>query len=194
MNVMMKDADTLRREAYETAHEAHPAEYVGKSPIKVNKLGHFVYEVSDVERTVKFWKEVMGFIETDRNAKGMVFFRCNADHHGIGLKPAPKGKPPRREMTKGLQMEHLAFEVDNIEVLKQARDYLQANGIPIVFQGRKGAGCNISVNFLDPDGFEFEVYCEMDQIGADNRLRPESQFRPADPLEEAIANPVPKTW
>jgi hypothetical protein len=49
-----------REEVYE-AETFHPDQYVGSSPIKVNKLGHFVYEVSDIERTVKFWKEVMGF-------------------------------------------------------------------------------------------------------------------------------------
>ena len=75
-----------------------------------------------------------------------------------------------------------------------AKAYFIANQIPITFEGRKGAGCNTSINFLDPDGFEFEIYCEMDQVGPDNRLRPASLYRPADPLEEAIANPVVKDW
>jgi len=194
MNKIAVDADARREEAHNSATSSHPAEYVGSSPIKVNKLGHFVYEVTDIERTVKFWTEVMGFIETDRNDKGMVFFRCGADHHAIGLKPMPKGKAPKRDMKAGLQMEHLALEVDDIEVLKKAKAYLKANNIPIVFEGRKGAGCNVSINFLDPDGFEFEIYCEMDQIGPDGRLRPPEMFRKANPLEDAIANPVSKTW
>lgn len=188
----------IRRDTAHTSNATkssyHPDKYVGTSPIKVNKLGHFVYEVTDVERTVKFWTEVMGFIETDRNAKGMVFFRCGADHHAIGLKPMAPGKKPQRDMKGSLQMEHLAFEVDNIEALLKAKAYLHANNIPIVFEGRKGAGCNISINFLDPDGYEFEVYCEMDQIGPDGKLRPESQFKPRNPLEEAIKDPVQKKW
>jgi catechol 2,3-dioxygenase-like lactoylglutathione lyase family enzyme len=194
MNKIAVDADARREAAHSSASSGHPTEYVGASPISINKLGHFVYEVSDVERTVKFWTEVMGFIETDRNDKGMVFFRCGADHHAIGLKPMPKDKAAKRDMKAGLQMEHLAFEVDDIEVLKKAKAYLKSNDIPIVFEGRKGAGCNVSINFLDPDGFEFEIYCEMDQIGPDGRLRPPEQFRKANPLEDAIANPVQKTW
>lgn len=188
------DADVRREQAHSSATTGHPDKYAGTSPIKINKLGHFVYEVTDIERTVKFWTEVMGFIETDRNEKGMVFFRCGADHHAIGLKPMPAGKAPKRDMKAGLQMEHLAFEVDDVEVLKKAKAYLNANNIPIVFEGRKGAGCNVSINFLDPDGFEFEIYCEMDQIGPDGRLRPPEQFRKFNPLEEALANPVQKTW
>ena len=115
-------------------------------------------------------------------------------HHAIGLKPMKEGKTPKRDMKNTLQMEHLAFEVDDVELLKKAKAYLKSNGIPIVFEGRKGAGCNISINFLDPDGYEFEIYCEMDQVGADGRLRPQSMFKPRDPLEDAIENPVEPKW
>jgi catechol 2,3-dioxygenase-like lactoylglutathione lyase family enzyme len=187
-------SDDRREQAHSWKGRRHPDAYLGLSPIRVNKLGHFVYEVSDVERSVKFWKEVMGLVETDRNEKGMVFFRCGADHHAIGLKPMKKGKAPKRDMAGGLQMEHLAFEVNDVDILKKAKAYLQANNIPIIFEGRKGAGCNISINFLDPDGYEFEIYCEMDQIKPDGRLRPATQFRPKNPLEEAIENPVLKDW
>jgi catechol 2,3-dioxygenase-like lactoylglutathione lyase family enzyme len=181
-----------KREAAATRQKFHPDSYKGTSPISVNKLGHFVYEVTDIEKSVKFWTEVMGFIETDRNEKGMVFFRCAGDHHAIGLKPG--GKKTRRDLGAGLQMEHLAMEVDNMDELFKARDFLRANDIPITFEGRKGAGCNVSINFLDPDGFEFEIYCQMDQVGGDGRLRPPEQFRRAGSLEEARDNPVPEKW
>lgn len=181
-----------RAESADAPAGLHPAEYKGKSHISVNKLGHMVYEVSDIERSVKFWTEVMGFHETDRNEHGMVFLRCGSDHHAIGLKP---GKAKRRpEPTDGMQIEHLAMEVDDVDVLFKARDFLKENGIPIVFEGRKGAGCNIGINFLDPDGYEFEIYCGMDQIDESGRLRPAEQFRRAKSLEEAVANPVQKTW
>ena len=197
MNAHAKIPDTTeaRRDAtYETPGKYHPESYKGASPIKVNKLGHFVYEVTDIERSAKFWTEVMGFHETDRNAHGMVFFRCAADHHGIGLKPMRAGKTPRRDMKGSLQVEHLAFEVADVELLKKAKAYLMQNNIPIVFEGRKGAGCNISINFLDPDGYEFEIYTDMDQIGPEGRLRPPSLFKPKNPLEEAITDPVQKEW
>lgn len=182
-----------RREKLATQDSgAYPETYLGESPIEVQKIGHFVYEVSNVERTAKFWKEVMGFKEADRNEIGMIFLRCNADHHGIGLKPGKAGRRPLPQ--DGLNVEHLAMAVPNIDVLVKARDYLKANGIPIVFEGRKGAGCNIAVNFLDPDGYEFEIYCDMDQIDETGRTRAHDQYRRANSLEEAIANPVSKDW
>ena len=181
-----------RRNQAAKADTLHPTSYKGASPIKVNKLGHFVYEVTDIERSVKFWTEVMGFHETDRNEIGMVFFRCNGDHHAIGLKPSKAKRRP--DPGSALRVEHLALEVDNTDVLLKARDFLKANNIPIVFEGRKGAGCNISINFLDPDGYEFEIYCMMDQVDETNRLRPKSQFLRTNTIDEAIAKPVPKTW
>ncbi len=186
------EATEARRTYAVNIETIHPVSYKGTSPIKVNKLGHFVYEVSDVERSVRFWSEVMGFQETERNEIGMVFFRCGADHHAIGLKPS-KNKT-RRDIKAGLQVEHLAMEVENTDVLLKARDYLIANGIPIVFEGRKGAGCNYAINFLDPDGYEFEIYCGMDQIDSSGRLRPKEQFIRANNLDDAIARPVPGKW
>ena len=166
--------------------------YVGTSPIKVNKLGHMVYVVSDIERSVKFWTEVMGFHETDRNERGMVFFRCAADHHAIGL--APGNGKPRADFKEFMQVEHLAMEVDNSDMLLAARDWLTRHGYTISFEGRRGPGCNISLHVLDPDGFDFELYCYMDQIGDDGRSRPADQFRRVEGLEDALAETLPESW
>lgn len=175
------------------AENSHPDQYVGESPIKVNKLGHLVYEVTDVERTAKFWTEVMGFEETDRNAIGMVFFRCGSDHHAIGLKPSKAAARP--ETGTALKVEHLALEVESLDVLFKTREYLEKNNIPVVFQGRKGAGGNAGLHFCDPDGFEFELYCGMDQVDDEGHLRPEEQFHRVSTLEEARDNPLPpKKW
>lgn len=162
------------------------------SPIHVRKFGHLVYEVSDIERSVKFWTEVMNFKVSDVNEKGMVFLRYGSDHHGIGLKPGKTAARPKP--SDGLMVEHLAMEVANIDALFEAREYLREHNVPIVFQGRKGAGCNYSVYFNDPDGYQFELYTNIDQVDESGRTRPASQFRPAKSLEEAVANPLPLRW
>jgi hypothetical protein len=63
-----------------------------------------------------------------------------------------------------------------------------------VFEGRKGAGCNYAVNFEDPDGYQFELYTDMDQIDESGKTRPAEQFRPAPSLEDAVAQPLPLRW
>ncbi len=181
-----------RAAATKKASTTHPAAYTGKSPVKIKKLGHLTFEVSDVERTVRFWTQVMGFEEVERNENGIVFLRFGPDHHSIGIaKGAAKCRPTSKQ---GLNTGHLAFEVENTDALLEMRDYLNENDIPIVFQGRKGPGCNISLHFMDPDGYEFELYCNLDQIEDSAHRRPVEQFNRVRSLEAAIENPVPQTW
>src|ERR1043166_6631494 len=67
------------------------------SPIHVKKIGHVVFSVSDIERTSRFWTEIMGFKFSDRNEKGMVFFRSGTDHPTIALLQAnDKNELPKR--------------------------------------------------------------------------------------------------
>lgn len=164
----------------------------GTTPIKVKKFSHFVYEVANVERSVKFWTEIMGFEITESNEMGIVFLHYGSDHHGIGLIETDAAK--NRDPASKPKVQHLALEVDNTDVLLAAREFLKSKGVPIVFEGRKGAGGNFGVNFLDPDGNQFEITCDMDQIPADGRVRPSSQWIRAKTLEDAIAKPLPKKW
>ena len=56
--------------------------------------------------------------------------------------------------------------------------------------GRRRAGCQIAVEFKDPDGSNLEIYWSIDQVGTDGAVRPPSEWRPARTLEHAVANPV----
>jgi catechol 2,3-dioxygenase-like lactoylglutathione lyase family enzyme len=160
------------------------------SPVKINKIGHLVYEVSDVDRTVAFWTDIMNFKVSDRTASGMVFLRCGKDHHAIAVRPGKASQRP----DAGLQVEHLAFEVDDVDMLLRAQKYMEAKGVEIASSGRKGAGSSYSLYFRDPDGYLFELYSDLDQIDETGRTRPAEQFKWANSLEEAIANPLPKNW
>ncbi len=188
----VSDRKAERASATRVASTFHPKRYTGTTPVKVKKLGHMTFQVSDVERTVRFWTQVMGFEEVERNESGIVFLRFGPDHHSIGI---AKGAAKRRATSEeSLNTGHLAFEVENTDVLLATRDFLKENNIPIVFEGRKGPGCNISLHLMDPDGYEFELYCNLDQIDETGRRRPPEQFGRVQSLEEAIENPVPKSW
>ena len=75
------------------------------------------------------------------------------------------------------------------EVLR-ARDHLRKHGAQIDFEGRRRAGCQIAVEFLDPDGHRLEIYWGVDQIGSDGNVRPSSEWKGAQSMAEAIADPV----
>jgi catechol 2,3-dioxygenase-like lactoylglutathione lyase family enzyme len=160
----------------------------GVSPIQLRKLGHVVFRVSDVERSTRFWTEIMGFKVSDHNERGMVFLRHGSDHHSIALAKAEAGDTLPGKRTIGF--DHLALEVASVSDLFRIRDFLRDRNVPILYEGRRGAGSNPGIEFQDPDGYTFEVYAAMDQIGEDGQSRPSSEWRRATSLEQALAEPV----
>ena len=164
------------------------SDHENATPVRVTKLGHVVFTVSDIERSTAFWTEIMGFQVSDRNEIGMVFLRNAADHHTIALVPAKHAGPPRQEGELGFH--HCALEVATVSELFRIRDFLRARGVPIVYEGRRGPGGNPGIEFKDPDGLNIEIYSSMDQIGSDGRSRPAEEWRRAKTLEEAVAHPL----
>lgn len=162
----------------------------GMPPFELRKIGHVVFKVTDLERSVAFYTGVLGFkvsdiFEKDLMPDGMVFLRCNPDHHGIALVGGAPGPAQRREF------HHMAFEVGSLDEVFRARKHLRASGATITFEGRRRAGVQVAVEFLDPDGYNLEIYWGIDQIGTDGSVRPKQEWRGAQTLEEAIANPPP---
>jgi catechol 2,3-dioxygenase-like lactoylglutathione lyase family enzyme len=162
------------------------------TPIEVKKLGHLVYEVSDIERSTRFWTEIMGFSVSDRNEMGMVFLRNGTDHHSIALVPGKHKE--RAKPTDGLRFHHLAMEVSDVDTLFKARTFLREHGIKVFYEGRRGPGGNIGIEFEDPDGYPFEIYAHMDQVGTDGKPRPPEHWSRATSLEEALEKPLPTRW
>src|SRR5262250_2303223 len=155
---------------------------------QLRKLGHVVLNVTDLEKSVRFYTELLGLAVSDRYPDsmvpgGMVFMRCHADHHGVALVGGA-----RKSDTSSLN--HFAFEVATLDEVFRARAWLRKHSVPIVFEGRRRAGCQIAVEFRDPDGNNLEIYWNIDQIGTNSAARPGSEWRPAKTLEDAVANPV----
>jgi catechol 2,3-dioxygenase len=80
--------------------------------------------------------------------------------------------------------------VATLDEVFRARAWLREHGVPIVFEGRRRAGCQIALEFRDPDGNNLEIYWGVDQVGTDGRVRPPSEWRQALTLEDAVAHPV----
>jgi catechol 2,3-dioxygenase-like lactoylglutathione lyase family enzyme len=163
-------------------------------PFNLTKIGHVVLMSTDLRRSVEFYTGVLGFRVSDvypeTMMKGrMVFMRCAADHHGVALVGAAPGvdeeNAPQREL------HHMAFEVATLDEVFAARDWLRTNGVKIEFEGRRRAGCQVAVEFRDPDGHWLEIYWGLDQVGPDGRIRPPQEWRECFTLEEAVAEAPP---
>ena len=159
-------------------------------PFNLTKIGHVVLMSTDLERSVAFYTGVLGFRVSDvypeTMMKGrMVFMRCAADHHGVALVGAAPGASPQNEL------HHMAFEVATLDEVFRARDWLRTNGVKVEFEGRRRAGCQVAVEFLDPDGHWLEIYWGLDQVGADGRTRAPEEWRECFTLEDAVADAPP---
>ncbi len=158
-------------------------------PFELRKIGHVVLNVTDLDASVGFYTEVLGLQVSDRYPDtmvpgGMVFMRVNTDHHGVAL----VGGAVKLVEHGGLH--HFAFEVGSPDEIFKARAWLKKNGVPIHFEGRRRAGCQLAVEFRDPDGNNLEIYWGIDQVGTGGYVRPPSEWKQALTLEDAIANPV----
>ena len=158
-------------------------------PFRIGKIGHVVLNVRDVARSVRFYTEVLGFEVSDIYPDemvpgGMAFLRCNPDHHGIALVGSLAGA------SESVELNHIAFEVATLDEVLRARDHLTQHGVTLDFEGRRRAGCQLAVEFRDPDGHRLEIYWGIDQFGSEGRARPASEWKGVRGLEQAIADPV----
>ena len=156
-------------------------------PFNITKIGHVVLRCQNIEKSVKFYTEILGFRVSDVYPHSMVegkmvFMRCNNDHHGVAL-VGGISKP-----SENIELHHMAFEVDTIDEVVRARDYLIKNNIEIQFEGRRRAGVQVAVEFLDPDGHWLEIFWGLDQVEPDALARPPEQWVEEFSLEDAIDN------
>ncbi|MDH4248175.1 MAG: VOC family protein [Deltaproteobacteria bacterium] len=162
---------------------------VAEVPFSLDSISHVVIKVADLERSVKFYAGVLGFSISDAYPETMmpgrmVFMRYNDEHHGLALVGG------RKEDQRG-DLHHFAFQVKTLDALLRARDHLKKHNVKIDFEGRRRAGCQLAVEFMDPDNHHLEICWGMDRVSPGALGRPPEEWRECFSLEDAIANPPP---
>ena len=123
------------------------------SGIGLKRLQHLVLWVSDVERSVRFYREVLGFEVTMRHPNA-AFLKIpgSPDDHHLGLFQQPGVRPPDEG---GARMYHSAWEVGEItDLVRAGRRLIEAEALV----GSSDHGVSLSLYAKDPDGLEFEVF------------------------------------
>lgn len=117
------------------------------------KLSHVVLNGGRVDDETRFFIDLLGFRLSD--ATGMMdFIRCSSDHHSIALARA-----------KGPSLNHMAYEMANIDGLMRGAGRLKASGFTLEWGvGRHGPGDNVFSYFVEPNGFVTEYTAEVQQI------------------------------
>ena len=63
--------------------------------------------------------------------------------------------------------------------------------VKISYLGRRRAGCQVAVEFFDPDNHMLEIYWGIDRIGTNENARPAEEWREELTLEAAVDNAPP---
>ncbi len=155
----------------------------------VTRLNHAVLYVSDVDRSVAFYRDVLGFEPVGMvpdGFRGAAFLRAPAstNDHDLGLFEIGEAAGPSGAGRATVGLYHLAWEVDTLDELERLAGALGEAGALV---GSSDHSTTKSLYANDPDGIEFEVAWvvpadRLDQATLDGR----TSIRPLDiPREKA---------
>jgi catechol 2,3-dioxygenase len=119
------------------------------------RIGHVHLKVSDLDRAIAFYRDVLGLEVMQRYGPQAAFLSAGGYHHHIGLntwESAGGPRPPRN--ATGLY--HTAFLYPHRQALAQALRVALDHGIEI--EGAADHGVSEAIYFSDPDGNGIELY------------------------------------
>lgn len=120
--------------------------------MSIRGLNHAVLYVSDVDRSVAFYTEVLGFVKIPVEFPGAAFLRGanSANDHDLGLFQTSVTRPSNRAV--GLY--HLAWEVETLADMVAVGERMSAAD---ALTGAANHAATKALYGVDPDGIEFEI-------------------------------------
>ena len=124
------------------------------------RIGHVHLKVADLERALKFYRDVLGFELTQRYGRAAAFVSAGGYHHHIGLNTwESEGGTPPPPGTTGLY--HLAILFPTRAELADALRRVLKADIPL--EGAADHGVSEAIYLRDPDGNGVELYWDKPQ-------------------------------
>ena len=118
-------------------------------------VGHVHLRVADLERSIAFYRDILGFELSQRYGGQAAFLGANGYHHHIGLNTWESlGATPPPPGHTGLY--HAAFLYPDRKALAQVLKRIAEGGIPL--EGAADHGVSEAIYLSDPDGNGVELY------------------------------------
>lgn len=146
--------------------------------MKARHLGHVVFYVKDLERSIKFYRDLLGFEEVGRTFGGKAAgLTSGRTHHELLLIEVGDAPGPLQGIRRGLY--HIGVNIgESLVELQSAKEELECSGIPI--SGMSDHTVSQSLYVHDPDGNEVELY--IDDPGVNWKENPMLALSPVKPL------------
>lgn len=128
--------------------------------MKAQYLGHVVFYVKDLEQSLRFYRDLLGFQEVGRIFNGAAAaLTSGRTHHELLLIQVGDAPGPPSGRRRGLY--HIGIKVgDSLDELRAAKRELEEAGVTI--DGMSDHTVSQSLYLQDPDGNEVEVYVDAD--------------------------------
>ncbi len=129
--------------------------------MKAHYLGHVVFYVKDLERSLKFYRDLLGFKEVGQIFNGTASaLTSGRTHHELLLIQVGDAPGPPVGRRRGLY--HIGIKVgDSLDELRQAKYELERAEMSI--DGMSDHTVSQSLYLKDPDGNEVELYVDADE-------------------------------
>jgi catechol 2,3-dioxygenase-like lactoylglutathione lyase family enzyme len=162
-------------------------------PFKIRRLGHFGFNVVNMDEARRFYVDLLGFKVSDvadfftsrltdeqkaqlkGDARGY-FTRHNTDHHTFVLFNKQVMDMMRGGPSSPLTINQITWQVGSLQEVGDAAKWLNERGEKLQRVGRDMPGSNWHAYVYDPDGHTNELYYGIEQVGWEGYSKPRSMY------------------
>jgi catechol 2,3-dioxygenase len=129
-------------------------------------IGHVVLKVRDLDRSLAFYRDLLGFRVSGQMSNVMIFLTATGEnHHDLALLRVGDEAPTPLATAVGLY--HVAIELPDWSAVKAAHAVLAERGL---LRGTADHGVTRSLYTADPDGNEIELFCDAPRSEWEGRV------------------------
>jgi catechol 2,3-dioxygenase-like lactoylglutathione lyase family enzyme len=161
-------------------------------PFKIRRLGHFGFNLVNMDDGVRFYTDLLGFRISDvldHSARATkpdqlsgtgdprgYFTRYGGDHHALVLFNKRVREALGRHDAPGVTINQITWQAGSLREVGNAIRWFNEQGVKLQRSGRDMPGSNWHTYLFDPDGHLNELYYGIEQIGWNGHSKPKAMY------------------